>query len=425
MCAQLTGKQIFEHYSEYVSKGKVDFFRKFRMDLVMAEREGIRFRGKDGREWINCHCNGGVFNLGHRHPEVMRAVREALEKYDIGNHHLISEPRALLARKLVELAPPGLAKVVFGVSGGEAIDFAIKLAMGVTGRQKIISARGGYHGHTGLALAAGEERFRKPFHFSLPNFIRVPFGDIKSLESVIDDQTAAVILEPIPATLGMVIPRDSYLPAVRELCSRYGALFIADEVQTGLGRTGRFWAVEHWEAWPDILVTGKGLSGGIYPITAAIFRREFERIFEEDPFVHISTFGGSEVGCFAALKVLEISSQPGFLEHVRHMAELFRQKLEALQFRFRRKPFEIRQKGLMMGLKFPDETQGMGICKFLYDEGVFAVFSGNDPSVLQFLPPLIVQEKDAVEIIDRLERALHTMYGLKGRLLLTAMKVLT
>ena len=424
MAKELSKKEIFELYARYVSKGKAEFFKKFRMDLVMGRREGIYFYDRDGKRLINCHCNGGVFNLGHRHPEVIRAVREALDTYDIGNHHLISEPRALLGQRLASLAPEGLNKVIFGSSGGESIDLAIKLAMGFTGRRKIVSARGGYHGHTGLALATGDEKFRKPFHYELPDFVQVPFGDFEALKAAVDQHTAAVILEPIPATLGIVVPPDGYLPRVRELCTASGAVFIADEVQTGLGRTGKFWAVEHWDTLPDILVTGKGLSGGIYPITATIYHEKMDVLFEEDPFVHISTFGGSEVGCFAALKTLEISSQPAFLEHVNAMADRFREELHRLIGSFKSPPFKLRQKGLMMGLEFPDERHGMAACKLLYDRGIFAVYSGNDPRVVQFLPPLIVTAEQVDEIVELLGRAVHDLYGMKGKMLLAAMKLL-
>ncbi len=422
MHSKLSKKQVFSLYGKHVSRGKAQFFKKFRMELVMDRREGIYFYDKDGKRLINCHCNGGVFNLGHRNPEIIRAVKEALDHYDIGNHHLVSEPRALLGERLTALTPEGLDRVIFGSSGGEAIDLAIKLAMGNTKRRKVVSARGGYHGHTGLALATGDEKFRKPFHYELPDFVQVPFGDLEALRRTVDSRTAAVILEPIPATLGIVVPPDDYLPKVREICDETGALFIADEVQTGLGRTGKFWAVEHWQVIPDILVTGKGLSGGIYPITATCYREKLDAVFEEDPFIHISTFGGSEVGCFAALKTLEISSSESFLTHVNDMAELFRRELERVAAGFKKPPFRLRQKGLMMGLEFPDASHGMAACKMLYDSGIFSVFSGNDPAVVQFLPPLVITAEQAEETVDLLQEAMRSLYGLKGKLLLGALK---
>ncbi len=416
-------KAILSDYAEFVSRGKVEFFKKFHMDIVMGRREGIYFYDiETEKRLINCHCNGGVFNLGHRNPQIVEALQQGLQDFDIGNHHLISAARARLGAKLAELMPGSISKTVFGVGGGEAIDLAIKLALGHTGRKKIISAQGGYHGHTGLALAAGHEQFRKPFGIHLNNFIQVPFNDIEAMISAVDEDTAAILLEPIPATLGIVVPNDDYLPAVRRICNDRGALLIIDEVQTGLGRTGKLWAVENWQVEPDILVVGKGLSGGLYPITATCFKPELEKIFLEAPFIHISTFGGSELGCFPALKVLEISSQPDFLGHVNDLARHFAQGFEEIAESVPKPRFEVRQKGLMIGLKFGEPVQAMALSKLLYDNGIFSVFSGNDPSVVQFLPPLITSFNEANEILGILKKSIRGLNSLKTKVLMKAIK---
>ncbi len=416
-------KAVLSDYAEFVSKGKVDFFKKFHMDIVMGRREGIYFYDMETeKRLINCHCNGGVFNLGHRNPQVLEALQQGLQNFDIGNHHLISAARARLGKKLAELMPGTISKTVFGVGGGEAIDLAIKLALGHTGRKKIISAHGGYHGHTGLALAAGHKQFREPFGIHLSNFIQAPFNDIEAMINAVDDDTAAVLLEPIPATLGIAIPNDDYLPAVQRICRDRGALLIIDEVQTGLGRTGKLWAVQNWQVEPDILVVGKGLSGGLYPITATCFKPELERIFLEDPFIHISTFGGSELGCFPALRVLEISSQPDFLGHVNDLALHFARGFEQIAAAVPKPRFTVRQKGLMIGLKFDQPVQAMALSKLLYDNGIFAVFSGNDPSVVQFLPPLITTFDEADEILAILKKSVSGLNSLKTKVLMKAIK---
>ena len=236
----------------------------------------------------------------------MRVLLDSLQELDVGNHHLISEQRAALAARLAELMPGDITYSVFGVSGGEAIDLAIKVARSYTGRPKVISAQGGYHGHTGLALAAGDEKYRAPFGPLSPGFVQVPFNDVAALEKALDDETAAVLFETVPATSGMPVPDHDFFSRVRELCDRHGALLIVDEVQTGLGRTGKLWGIEHFGVVPDIVVIGKGLSGGLYPMSATCFRGKYESVFQPDPFIHISTFGGAEVGCPVALKVLEI-----------------------------------------------------------------------------------------------------------------------
>jgi len=400
--------RVMELFARHVSSGKVAFFESAGIDFVLGKREGPYLWDLAGeKRLIDCHCNGGVFNLGHRHPAVVQTLMESLGALDIGNHHLISQQRALLAQRLAELSPGGaLRYTVFGVSGGEAIDLAIKVARGFTRRTKIISARGGYHGHTGLALAAGDEKYRAPFGPPAPGFVQVPFNDAEALRQEMDADTAAVILETVPATYGIAVPDPDYLPRVRELCDQFGALFIADEVQTGLGRTGRLWGVEHYDVVPDIMVIGKGLSGGIYPITATCFRAELEAVFHPDPFIHISTFGGAEVGCPVALKVLEISSQPAFLQHVQELAGIFAQGFERLKARHPRLLVRLRQLGLMMGIEMVSPYAGPLFSKAAYDHGLLSVYANNDTRVAQLLPPLVIDEALAGEILERVDASL-------------------
>jgi len=368
-------------------------FERYGLDAVIGRREGIRFWDAfDERSWINCHCNGGVFNLGHRNPDVVRAVMDALSSSDLGNHHLPAPGRAELARRLSATTGDRLSGVVFGVSGGEAIDVAIKAARYATGRIGIISAMGGYHGHTGLALAAGDPQFRDPFGPNPPGFAQVPFDDLAAMGAAVGDDTAAVILEPVPATLGMPVPGDNYLPGVQEICRERGSLLILDEVQTGLGRTGRMWAYQHWELEPDLVVTAKALGGGVYPITATLMTPEVHRIFDEEPFIHVSTAGGAEPGCAAALAVLDIIEAPGFLERVAVLGERLAAGLADL-------PFALRRLGMMMGFAFPAPDAGMLAAKLLFDAGIFSVYAGNDTSVLQFLPPLTTTDGEADEIV--------------------------
>ncbi len=402
-----TRAQTIAAFSTHVSSGKVRFFEAAGMDFIPGRRDGISIWDVDGeKRLINCHCNGGVFNLGHRHPAVVDRLRQALDDLDIGNHHLVSEHRALLAQKLSDLAPANLPYTVFGVGGGEAIDLAIKVARGYTGRPNIISATGGYHGHTGLALAAGDEKWYGRFGPPAPGFVKVPFNDIPTMAGVIDDDTAAILLETVPATNGMLIPEDGYLAQVRELCDQHGVLLIADEVQTGLGRTGKMWAVEHYNVQPDILVIGIGLSGGIYPISATCFKAELEEVFHPDPFIHISTFGGSEIGCQVALKVLEITADPSFLAHVKKMASYFTIGFEELYEKHPRLLVKLRQLGLMMGIEMVNEHCGPLFSRTAYDAGLLCVYAANDTRVAQFLPPLIVSEEDADEILSRVDQAL-------------------
>ncbi len=398
---------IVNRFAQYVSSGKAETFKMFGLDFVFGHREGAYVRdATSGKKLINCHCNGGVFNLGHRNPKIIAALTKSLKELDIGNHHFISEQRAILAEKLAELTPGDLTYTVFGVSGGEAIDLAIKLARGYTGKLKVISAVGGYHGHTGLALAAGDEQYRKPFGPQPPGFVQVPFGDIAALRQVIDNNTAAVIYETIPATSGMPIPPADFFPQVRKLCSEHGALLIIDEVQTGLGRTGKLWGIEHFDTVPDIMVIGKGLSGGIYPMSATCFKKELESFFHENPFIHVSTFGGAEVGCPVALAVLEESSRTEFLEHVRELAKVFAEGFEELKRKHPTILVGLRQLGLMMGIEMVNEQCGPIMTKTCYDHGILSIYANNDRRVSQLLPPLTIDKKLAYEIVERLDGVL-------------------
>lgn len=395
-----TSAETTTAFATHVNPGKVAAYEAMGLDLVMGERRGPRFRDAyDGRWLYNCHCNGGVFNLGHRHPTVVGAVRDALDALDIGNHHLVSGWRALLAERLAATTDGLLPGVVFGVAGGEAVDLALKVARAHTGRTGIVSAVGGYHGHTGLAMAAGDPEYRDPFGPNLPGFVQVPFNDLDALDEAVDDTTSAVILESIPATLGMPIPHPGYLPAVERICRDRGACLVLDEVQTGLGRTGTMWYYQQEGIEPDLLVTGKGLSGGVYPITATLMTAELHEFFVDHPFVHISTFGGSELGCAAALAVLDVVESPGFLARVGELGDRFERGLAGLDL-------ELRRRGLFMGLKLPNDGDGLVAARAVIDGGVFAVFANNDTSVLQLLPPLTLTDDEADEIIMVLRSAL-------------------
>ena len=398
---------IVRRFAEYVSSGKAETFKSYDMEFVFGRREGpYVWDATSGKKLINCHCNGGVFNLGHRNPAVIKALQDSLKELDIGNHHLISEQRARLAEKLAELMPGDIDCTVFGVGGGEAVDLAIKLARGHTGRHKVISAVGGYHGHTGFALATGDEQYRAPFGPNLPGFVQVPFDDADALDRAVDKDTSAVIFETIPATLGMPVPHKDYFLRARQLCSERGALLIIDEVQTGLGRTGKLWGIEHFDVTPDIIVIGKGLSGGIYPMSATCFKKDLESFFHQNPFIHVSTFGGAEVGCPVAFKVLEISSKPEFLQHVNELAGVFKDGFEALKKKHPRILTGLRQLGLMMGMEMVNDSCGPIMTKACYDHGILAIYANNDKRVCQLLPPLIIDNHTALEIIEKVDGAL-------------------
>jgi acetylornithine/succinyldiaminopimelate/putrescine aminotransferase len=406
-----TKSQALQAFADYVSPGKLKTYSLLGMEIVPARREGCRIWDKDGKSYLNCRSSGGVFNLGHRPPEMAAALEQALKTLDLGDHLLLSEWRARLAKRLAELTPGDLQYTTFGVSGGEAVDLAIKLARGYTRRPGIISALGGYHGHTGFALATGDDSFKEFFGPLAPGFSQVPFGDIKSLKQAVTADTAAVIFETIPATLGVAIPPDAYFPAVRQVCDDAGAVLIIDEVQAGLGRTGRLWAIDEYKVVPDIMVLAKGLAGSLYPMSATCYRPRLQAFFDEHPFVHVSTCGGAELGCAVTLAALERLSSPELLHHVNHQAEHFARGLQRLQTDHPRVLIQVRQKGLMIGLKMSQNGFGPLLTNQLAKNGVLAMFAHNDPSVMIIMPPLIVTTEEVEEILAALAKSFQALEG--------------
>jgi acetylornithine/succinyldiaminopimelate/putrescine aminotransferase len=395
-----TREGTIEAFASHVDRGKARALEAIGVDLVMGEREGARFRDAySGRWYWNCHCNGGVFNLGHRNPAVIAAMRDALDHLDVGNHHLISGWRARLAEQLAESTDGLLTHAVFTPSGTESVDLALRLARAVTGRQKVVGAIGGYHGVGGFALAASDPRWCEPFGFGPEGFTHVPFNDAEAMWQETDSETAAIILEPIPATLGFPAPAPGYLREVADAARAAGALLILDEVQTGLGRTATHWYYEQQDVEPDMLITGKGLGGGVYPVSAVLLREELESFFEQHPFSYVSTFGGAEIGCVAAGAAMDQIRAPGFLERVEERGARFERALAGM-------PFELRRFGLTMALEFDDQQGGVLAAKRLIDAGVFAVYAEHDHSVTQFKPPLIVSESEVDEIAGAVGAAL-------------------
>jgi len=403
---KLPKDKVIADFASHVSSGKADFYGMVDLNFVLGRREGPwMWDVSEERKLLNCHCNGGVFNLGHRHPEIIKVLKATLDELDIGNHHLMSEQRAMLGKKLADNTPSEITRTVFGVGGGEAVDFAIKLARGYSKKHKIVYATSGYHGHTGLALVAGDKHFKEPFEPLAPGFVDVPFGDADAVAKAIDKETAAVLFETIPATLGMPLPPEDFYKNIREICDDNDVLLILDEIQTGLGRTGKLWAFEHYDVVPDIFAIGKGLSGGLYPITATCYREDLDSFMNENPFIHVSTFGGAEVGCPVASKVLDITSDQSFLTHVNMMSDRLATGLEGIMERYPEILVEIRRKGLFMGLKMSDIGYGPLMSIAGYNCGFFAVYADNDRSVLQFLPPLIIEDDEVSYVIDALDKA--------------------
>ena len=400
-------QELFAKAIRYWNPDKTKFWQKAGIDLVIDRREGYRLFDMDGRSLIDLHLNGGTFNLGHRHPELIETLKGALDYFDIGNHWFPSVARAALSEELINSAP-GMTYAVFGSGGAEAVDVAIKSARYATKRRKIVSIIKGYHGHGGLSVATGDDRFSKIFLADQPEtFIQVPFNDIDAMEQALKaGDIAALIMETIPATFGFPMPKDGYLPACKALCEKYGAMYIADEVQTGLMRCGQMWGWQTYNIQPDIMVTAKGLSGGLYPISACLVNDRAGGWLNEDGAAHISTTGGAELGCVVAHKVLEMLQRPETIANVHAVTDFFREAMAEMMVRHGDIFTGVRQRGVILGLEFNHPEGAVFVSRALYEHGVWAIFSSLDKRVLQWKAGVLLSHALCQEIMDRFDAAM-------------------
>lgn len=406
---KMTKEKIIEYSMKYVNPGKTQEWIDRGISIVMGKREGYAFWDKDGKKYLDIHINGGTFNLGHRNPELIDAMVMATQHFDIGNHHFIAEGRALLGKQMQDVTPEGLQYCVFSSGGGEAVDVAIKSARYATKRKKIVSIKGCYHGHTGFSVSTGDEMFKVPFLAEGEEgcFVQVPLNDLDAMERELkQENVAAVIIESILATYGFKIPDVGYLKAVKLLCEKYGALYIADEVQTGLMRTGTMWSIEQDEVIPDMLVTAKGFSGGLYPIACTVLNEKAAKWLYEAGRMHGSTTGGSEIGCMVASKVLEITTRKTtiaqVLKNTKQMtkfAENMREKTNGFLKGFS-------QRGVIMGIEFDVEDAGRTVTPALVEQGVWAHNARLRPSVLQFKLGLLADDKYLEELFEKMEKGI-------------------
>jgi acetylornithine/succinyldiaminopimelate/putrescine aminotransferase len=406
---QSPAKQEFiEKSLHYWNPGKTQFWQDADIDLVIDRREGYFLYDMDGRRLFDVHLNGGTYNIGHRHPELIEVLNRGTQRFDMGNHHFPALGRTALAEKLAKSCGGDLHYTIYGSGGAEAIDIAIKTARHAKQKRKIVSIVRAYHGHTGLAVAAGAERFSKLFLSDQPDeFHAVPFNDLTAMEDALKAKdVAAVIMETIPATYGFPMPLPGYLTEVKKLCERYDALYIADEVQTGLMRTGEMWGYQRYGIHPDIVVIGKGISGGMYPIAACVVREPYAGWLKQDGFGHMSTMGGAELGCLVAMKVLEILERPQMKPTVNYISELMASGLTEIMKIYSDFFVGIRQCGVVMGLEFDYPEGAKPVMKHLYANGVWAIFSTLDPRVLQFKPGVLMTAPLCEELLERVERSI-------------------
>jgi len=368
--------------------GKTQDWQDMGVDLVIDRRERYHLYDMDGRRLIDVHLNGGTYNLGHRHPELIEVLSAGSARFDMGNHHFPAIARTALAEALADCAPaPDMKYTAYGSGGGEAIDIAIKTARHAAQKKKIVSIVRAYHGHTGLAVKTGDSRFSKLFlsDDTEGEFVQVPFNDLNAMEDALKGRdVAAVIMETIPATYGFPMPHEGYL----------------------LMRCGEMWGCMKYGIEPDIMVTGKGISGGMYPIACVLISEKCGGWLHEDGFGHISTMGGAELGCVVAMKTLEIVQRPEVRTMVRYISDYIRDGLNRIMAAYPEFFIGIRQHGVVMGLEFNHEQGAKPVMRHLYHNGVWAIFSTLDPRVLQFKPGLLMTQAECEDLLRRVEIAI-------------------
>ncbi|MCI1833002.1 MAG: aminotransferase class III-fold pyridoxal phosphate-dependent enzyme [Bifidobacterium sp.] len=400
---------IYDRAREEWNPSRVDMFRQYGLDIVFGPRHGYEFEDLgSGRTIINMHINGGVFNLGHCNPEVRQALIEGSERYDAGNHYFPSQVKMGFVDALLKVSPDCMRYVNVNTGGGESIDSAIKFARHATGRRRVVTVHGCFHGATGFAMQAGPQEFASFFN-SVPNpdeFSQVDYDDLNQLEDVLrHNDTACVLLESLPATAGFPIPHEGYFRAVTELAHRYGALYVADEVQTGLMRSGTMWCAVGYGAEPDMIVTGKGLSGGYYPMSAVIMNDRAGQWLKDDGFAQTTSFSTSELGCYVGTKVLDITARDTTQRNVRQLTELFSRRLSEIRSRHHFLT-GVRQRGVIMGLVTSHPEGSTALMAALYRNGVWAMRANFDQHVLQFKAGLLMSDALANKVLDALDVSL-------------------
>jgi ornithine--oxo-acid transaminase len=430
-------RENFSLHEQHLNPQMVNVLKTIGFDRHYVKAEGPYLFDSRGDRYLDLLSGFGVFVLGRNHPTIVQALQDVLSA-ELPNlvQMDVSLLSGLLAERLQKLTPPGLDRIFFANSGTESVEAAIKFSRYATGRSKIVYCQGSYHGLTmGSLSATGDPHFRSGFGPFLPGFIEVPFGDLKALEQVLSRKdVAAFITEPIQGH-GVSIPEIDYLPEAAALCRQYGSLFIADEVQTGLGRTGKWWAVDHFKVEPDLLCMAKALSGGFVPVGAVacrpwIFDKVFNRM--DRAVVHSSTFGKNNLAMAAGLATLEVLETENWIGHAARMGQQIVEELQPLVTEYECLK-EVRGLGMMMALEFAEpkslalkmswkmlETANRGLFSQIITGPLFtrhhilSQVAGHGMNVVKFIPPLILTEADCHWIVEAVSDVVSDAHRIPG-----------
>ncbi|HVX02260.1 MAG TPA: acetylornithine/succinylornithine family transaminase [Nitrososphaera sp.] len=367
-----------------------------RFPVNLARGKGARVWDVNGKEYVDCMGGYGVALVGHCNDRVVAAIKQQAETLITAHMSVYNETRLAFMKKMAQVAPPGLTKMFFTNSGAESVEAALKFARKFTGKHGVIAMNGAYHGKTFGALSVTyNEKYRKAFMPLLDGVKFVPYGEPSKLEESIDDTVGAVILEPIQGETGIIVPPDDLIPKIREICDRKNLVLIFDEIQAGLGRTGKMWAGQNWDTTPDIMCLAKGIAGGV-PMGLVLTKPEIMDSIKLGE--HSSTFGASPLACAAASATLEALTTDGLVDNAAKTGKVFKEKLMDLKERHKIIR-EIRGLGMMLGVELRFEVKDV-----LFDgisNGLLMLYSGRN--IIRLLPPLVMDEATvsrAVEIMD-------------------------
>jgi putrescine aminotransferase len=396
---RVQNEEIKQLYLDHVNPSFMRLVAFMGYDAIEDHAAGAHVWDNLGNDYLDCLGGFGVFSLGHTHPKVVEAVIAQLKKMPMASRVLLNEPLARLAKKLAEISPGDLQYLFACNSGTEAVEGALKIARLKTGKHGIIYTERAFHGKTmGSLSVTGKETYQKPFRPLIPGAKMVTFGDADALLAAIDNDTACFIVEPMQGEGGIHVPSDDYFPKVQKICRDKGVLLIIDEVQTGLGRTGKMFACDYWDIKPDIMTLAKALGGGIMPIGAILGTADVWTVFENEPLIHSSTFGGNPLACSAALAALDATIEEDLPNKAAAAGEIMLKELNAMKRDFSGSIKDVRGRGCFIGVEFSDSDFGGLMISAMAARKILVAFALNNQKVLRVEPPLAIDRKD----IDRL-----------------------
>jgi putrescine aminotransferase len=409
-----------DNFRLYYNRGYLEYRKSVTQGGQFAAIEwsgrGSHFQDVTGRDFVDCLGGYGIYSAGIKHPKIVRAVKSQLERMPLSSQELLDPLRGALAELLGELAPGDLQNCFFINNGTDAIEGAMKLARLYTGKPGFISCVRGFHGKSYGALSLmGKGEYRLAFEPLLQDVYFVPFGDAEAVEAelrkaeAVGMAIAGVVVEPVQGEAGAIVPPLEYWPRLREICTRYGVLLIADEVQTGMGRTGRMFAVEHWDVVPDILCLGKALGGGVMPLSAFMSTPEIWKVLEPNPFIHSSTFGGNPLACAAGIAAVNVTLEEDLPGQAAVTGEYMLGELRKLQKRFAQHLVEVRGLGLLIGLDFVDTEFGYAVAAGLFKRGVLVAGTLLSAKTLRIEPALNIPRPLVDEVLEKLEDTLEEL----------------